>query len=172
MSMFRALSLVREEGTDPIGECLCVYTCVHMCVCVCACVYSLWAGTVDLIPGEDLTHQLRHSPAWKGRKSPSGQCLSHNSQKTLCRSLGLSFPGIWGLLASSGSSVTAWEMRGASGEQMPPIPGSLSAVTELGLNGLQQKSRDLHLALLILQLLSFSNHTVEDSLSLLLSLSP
>lgn len=53
---------------------------------------------------------------------------------------------------------------------MPPILGSLSATTELGLDGPQQKSRDLHLGLLILQLLSFSNHAVGDSLSLLASL--
>lgn len=132
-------------------------------MCVCMCVFP-----VDLIPGEDLTHQLRHSPGWRGHKAPSGAFpqFTASSGRSLCQS----FPGTWGLLASLGSSVTAWEMRGASGAQMPPIPRSLSAVTELGLDGPQQKSRDLHLGFLILQLLFFSNHRVRGSLSLLVPL--
>lgn len=65
--------------------------------------------------------------------------------------------------------MTAWEMREDSGAQMPPSLGCLSATMELGLDGPRQKPGDLHLGLLILQLLS-SNHTVWDSLSLLVSL--
>ena len=118
---------------------LCMFTRVHVGAHVGALPMD---GAVDRVSGRNLTPQLDAHWVGESAKHSLAPFLSHNSQRTPWSSgsqarpeFSRFCPGRSGCLAPCGSSVTAWEMKGAAGARMSSSLGSRSAMAELGLGG-------------------------------------